>query len=611
MFVFFDGQIGLVLFLSFCLLTLLFTYPRWAKYSLVSLGAIWIVFYLAYISSDYFTGNGIDDAAIYHLWYGLGGAGFMEYLGLIVGVSAALLVLVGILFVAISRPGYFLAESPAIFSSAPLLVLLVSFLFNPGLRDLKDLNLVNISSDTEVSDFHEFYLPPQVSSISKSKKNLVFIYAESLERTYMDENLFPGLLENIRSLEKKATHFTNIKQLRGTGWTIGGITASLCGIPLITPSHVNSMSGLEGFLSGASCFGDLLGQQGYELNFIGGADLRFGGKGKFFETHGFKSVEGREELKGKLSNKGYLSWWGLYDDVVFDMAYERFIALSKSESPFGLFSLTLDTHHPKGHPSKSCKGMKYQDGGNPILNSVKCSDWLISRYINKLAESDYADNTIVVLMSDHLAMRNTAYDALKKGERRDLFLILDLSKPEGNAIDALGSTLDVGSTVLPYLGFKGEIGLGRDLLKSDQEKTKLIHRKIKTWDEDILKFWEFPSIKGNTLIDWTTKTMNLGGKVVNLPALLEVRPNLTTVARFQFHRSTYHKTFADDIKDVREDSYYILLESCENIALIDSSAPSSGFCTLAGSKGVTHSLMVLKEKQTFSARELRQLMGMI
>jgi hypothetical protein len=33
-------------------------------------------------------------------------------------------------------------------------------------------------------------------------------------------------------------------------------------------------------------------------------------------------------------------------------------------------TLTLDTHHPDGHPSRSCDGSIYRDGSNPILNAV-------------------------------------------------------------------------------------------------------------------------------------------------------------------------------------------------------------------------------------------------
>ena len=45
-----------------------------------------------YIVSDRFTGAGIDESVIFHLRYGLSGAGFFEYAGLIIFFIALLAV---------------------------------------------------------------------------------------------------------------------------------------------------------------------------------------------------------------------------------------------------------------------------------------------------------------------------------------------------------------------------------------------------------------------------------------------------------------------------------------------------------------------------------------
>ena len=79
-----------------------------------------------------------------------------------------------------------------------------------------------------------------------------------------------------------------------------------------------------------------------------------------------------------------LRGWGLYDDSLFDLAYNNFVELSKKRNKFAMFLLTLDTHHPNGHPSKSCENISYGDGSNPMLNSVACSDYLIAGFIEKI-----------------------------------------------------------------------------------------------------------------------------------------------------------------------------------------------------------------------------------
>ena len=40
-----------------------------------------------YLLADYFTGNGIDEAVLYHVFYGMKGAGYSEYLPIIAPLS--------------------------------------------------------------------------------------------------------------------------------------------------------------------------------------------------------------------------------------------------------------------------------------------------------------------------------------------------------------------------------------------------------------------------------------------------------------------------------------------------------------------------------------------
>ena len=143
------------------------------------------------------------------------------------------------------------------------------------------------------------------------------------------------------------------------------------------------MSGVDKFMPLAKCAGDILNDAGYELHYMGGADTEFGGKGKFYSTHGFSSVEGWKELKPMLKNPNYKSPWGVYDDELLDLVFERALSLSDNNKPFGLFTLTLDTHHPYGYLSEPCKNKSYQDGLNRILNAVHCVDMLVGNFIEK------------------------------------------------------------------------------------------------------------------------------------------------------------------------------------------------------------------------------------
>ena len=93
--------------------------------------------------------------------------------------------------------------------------------------------------------FYDYYRTPTIERIVDKPKNLVFIDAESLDRSYFDETIYPGLITHLRKYQADATTFTNIKQLPYTNYTIAGMTASQLGVPLVTISGVNSMASMD------------------------------------------------------------------------------------------------------------------------------------------------------------------------------------------------------------------------------------------------------------------------------------------------------------------------------------------------------------------------------
>lgn len=113
--------------------------------------------------------------------------------------------------------------------------------------------------------------------INNPSLNVVYIYAESLERTYFNP-AFPDLAPQLNQQMQSGLDFTATAQLPGTDYTIAGMVASQCGIPLFAPFEGNASSSLSSFYPQSLCLGDILKNSGYQNWFIQGADLRFGGK---------------------------------------------------------------------------------------------------------------------------------------------------------------------------------------------------------------------------------------------------------------------------------------------------------------------------------------------
>ncbi len=388
------------------------------------------------------------------------------------------------------------------------------------------------------------------------------------------------------------------------------MTASLCGVPLFTPSHGNSMDGMDQFLSSAICFSDLLSDNGYYLSYIGGADLNFAGKGKLLQTHSFEEVVGKEELLSQIDDPDKLTSWGFRDDVILDRAYSRFEKLSNKEEKFGLFLLTLDTHHASKVLSEGCEGVRYGDGSNSTLNSIMCADRLIAKFINKISKSSYSDDTLIVLVSDHLAMKNAATKLLEEGNRTNMFMIIDPNNPDSREISSLGSTLDIGTTIMPFVGYTGNIGFGRDLIThSDEQETEFIHNNLTRWKQPITEFWKFPSITKYLQFDIDNELLHIDNRRFKLPVLIELDESLNTVLRFQFHKRPEHKSLIEHRQEIASNEYFILIDFCENVQVLDKSLGNEGYCLLAG-QGNSYSLIKRVEGNIFfDVEDVKNLLG--
>jgi phosphoglycerol transferase len=570
-----------------------------------------LILLVTFLVSDYFTAEGINEAAIYHLRYGMEGAGFAEYRGLIIAAVLSVAVFLFAIFWWVLRQSDSLSAESRLHQpwarSMPLILVSSALLINPATTDLYHLLE---KKPAQSSEFDLYYTKPYLLTQTGDGKNLVFIYAESLERTYFDESRFPGLITGLRELESHSIHFTNIGQVNGSGWTIAGMVSSQCGIPLFSPSDGNSMSGMDKFLPSATCLGDLLHKRGYHLTYYGGANIEFAGKQNFYLTHLFDEIRGRRELLPGIPDKSYQSGWGLFDDDLFNLAYHRFEELSETGKKFGLFMLTLDTHHPDGHPSKSCEAIRYHDGTNPILNAVACSDYLISAFVDRIQHSRFRDNTIIVIASDHLAMRNTAYHLLASGPRNNMFMIIDPADVQHTAINTPGSTLDIGTTILPFLGYKGQIGLGRDLIDASPQTVtdiRYIHNHLDTWQQAVIKLWAFPLLRDALEINTETHTVSLDGRPFKYPCLIEFNDQMETTIRFKFDMPAEEQNLSSLVQGLGSGQNYVLIDKCTNIG-----RPSYGqeYCMAAGKAGGAIETIPLNGNVRFTAAKLRSRLGM-
>jgi phosphoglycerol transferase len=190
---------------------------------------------------------------------------------------------------------------------------------------------------------------------------------------------------------------------------MGGLVSTQCGIPLkgagsatgsITGNQLGN--GLDTFLGGATCIGDVLDEHGYKNVFLGGADASFAAKETFLGTHGYSEQKDLSDWRAAGEpEKNFSPDWGLSDKSLMAHAEEEIDELhaeaERTGQPFNLSMLTLDTHEP-AHVFDYCK----VDTQQAMTSVFSCSTTQVAGFVDHMKEKGYLDDTAVVIMGDHL-----------------------------------------------------------------------------------------------------------------------------------------------------------------------------------------------------------------
>lgn len=261
-------------------------------------------------------------------------------------------------------------------------------------------------------DLGDYYVEPTVTG-DANKRNLVLIYLESGEATLADDQLFEkdafaALKEATKAVDGWQS-VEDLQQYKSGGWTMGGLTATQCGIPLkgmASPGGGPQTNALGGdastYLGGVTCLGDVLDEHGYTNVFLGGANAAFGAKDTFLRTHGYSEQKGLFDWHAAGEpEENFRSDWGLSDQRLLAYARDEVDDLhaeaEKTGRPFNLTLLTLDTHEP-AHLFEYCD----VDTEDEVTSVYSCSMTLVAGFVDYLAEKGYLDDTAVVIMGDHL-----------------------------------------------------------------------------------------------------------------------------------------------------------------------------------------------------------------
>lgn len=339
------------------------------------------------------------------------------------------------------------------------------------------------NQNTYSSFIDDNYVDPASVDINfpEQKRNLIYIYLESMETTYADqqsggafeENVIPELtrlsLEN-ENFSGEESILNGGYALTGTTWTVGAMFGQTSALPLLIPIEKNSMDTQENFFPGITTLGDILEEEGYRQELVIGSDAEFGGRKLYFEQHGGYEIYDYYYSKnhGEIPEDYYV-WWGYEDERMFEHAKERLNELSASSEPFNLTLLTVDTHFEDGYVCGLCTD---EFGDDQYSNVMACSSRQVSEFVQWIQEQPFYENTTIVISGDHLTMDVDYCEDVSSDYERKVYTAY-INAPVSPETDTYReySTFDAFPTTLASLGAEIEgdrLGLGVNLYSSKE-----------------------------------------------------------------------------------------------------------------------------------------------
>lgn len=320
--------------------------------------------------------------------------------------------------------------------------------------------------------YEENYMNPASVSyrFPENKKNVIVIFWESMEKTYENQDIYGlDLLNAMKPFRNyEMGHY---RQIFGSNWTVAGMVTSLCSVPLRVGMSEN-LYGRKSFLPNLYCLPQIMEREGYQNIWLSTSDASFAFMDKFLVSHGFVSenildVKYFENKYGRNFRKHIFGG----DDIFMYAELKKLVVdFDETQIPFFIVANTIDTHTGLELPAYCHK--KFGD----FRDQVVCSSGQMADFLAWFEKQNAAENTVLLIIGDHLSM-DPSVEFFAKRHEREIFNLLHAPKVFSFDKNRKFSALDIMPTLLDALGVsweKGRLGLGRSLY--DKGEKTLIER---------------------------------------------------------------------------------------------------------------------------------------
>ncbi len=324
---------------------------------------------------------------------------------------------------------------------------------NPPVNFVKMINLAKTHSDRidyeQLKKFGIIHCNTTKETLkiynTGTGKNLVFIILESMEKNFLDEELFPGLTPNLNRLrqDKNTLFFDNMTDSGHA--TAPAIFQLIYGMPTTPLTAATQGMGKANVTMMKNFVGlpYIFNKAGYSWTHI----KQIGSFNELFDSENAK-IDFKTEFAGPDAKSfpppTYL------DMHTFHYAAQAFRKRAAGNKPFAISLVTIDGHFPNGYINQ--KTLKYPRNQQKlqILDAIYNCDSLLGKFVDNIISSPQGKNTVIVITNDHLFMSNVPN--LRNKKRKNFLMMINAGLSGIN--NTPGCQLDIPSTIIDLFKIK-------------------------------------------------------------------------------------------------------------------------------------------------------------
>ena len=280
----------------------------------------------------------------------------------------------------------------------------------------------------------------KTTSPSKPKvsKNVLLIILESFSDSIMH---ISGVTPQLNKLSKEGLYFRNF--YANSTRTDRALASILSGVPAQPTMTILDVPRISNNLPSVA---NTLAKHGYDTHFYYGGDTDYSNMQSYLMATGFQHVTSETDFPAKE----LICKWGAPDEYVYnrllnDIKKEE--ADTKERKWFKAI-LTESSHEPFDVPYKS----KITNiASSDVLNAFAYSDKCLGDFINKMRTLPCWNNTMVVIVADHLGAYPEDIDNYKQWRYHIPFIILNADMDID--VNIIGGQIDIPATILSILGY--------------------------------------------------------------------------------------------------------------------------------------------------------------